>query len=69
MTGTPVRERVPDWLVRKANQIELIDSSPEQLRRRMLHGNIYPRDRPCGRPSRVAEPEHEPAEDQSSRRP
>ncbi len=42
ITGTPVRERVPDWVVRKANQIELIDSSPEQLRRRMLHGNIYP---------------------------
>jgi two-component system, OmpR family, sensor histidine kinase KdpD len=42
MTGTPVRERVPDWVVRKADQIELIDSSPEQLRRRMLHGNIYP---------------------------
>jgi two-component system, OmpR family, sensor histidine kinase KdpD len=42
MTGTPVRERVPDWVVRKANQIELIDSSPQQLRRRMLHGNIYP---------------------------
>ena len=45
MTGTPVHERVPDWVVRKANQIELIDSSPEQLRRRMLHGNIYPKDR------------------------
>ena len=45
MTGTPVRERVPDWVVRKANQIELIDSSPGQLRRRMLHGNIYPKDK------------------------
>jgi two-component system, OmpR family, sensor histidine kinase KdpD len=45
MTGTPVRERVPDWVVRKANQIELIDSSPEQLRRRMLHGNIYPKEK------------------------
>jgi two-component system, OmpR family, sensor histidine kinase KdpD len=42
MTGARVRERVPDWVVRKANQIELVDSSPEQLRRRMLHGNIYP---------------------------
>ncbi len=42
MTGAQVRERVPDWVVRKANQIELVDSSPEQLRRRMLHGNIYP---------------------------
>jgi len=34
---------VPDWVVRKADQIELVDSSPEQLRRRMLHGNIYPK--------------------------
>jgi two-component system, OmpR family, sensor histidine kinase KdpD len=42
MTGAHVRERVPDWVVRKANQVELVDSSPEQLRRRMLHGNIYP---------------------------
>ncbi len=45
MTGVQVRERVPDWVVRKANQIELVDSSPEQLRRRMLHGNIYPAER------------------------
>src|SRR5580693_2524080 len=42
MTGVRVRERVPDWVVRKADQIELVDSSPEQLRRRMVHGNIYP---------------------------
>jgi two-component system, OmpR family, sensor histidine kinase KdpD len=45
MTGAKVGERVPDWVVRKADQIELIDSSPEQLRRRMLHGNIYPKDK------------------------
>ncbi len=38
----PIRERVPDRVVRLADQIELVDSSPEQLRRRMLHGNIYP---------------------------
>ena len=43
MTGAKVKERVPDWVVRKADQIELVDSSPEQLRRRMLHGNIYPK--------------------------
>ena len=42
MTGAQVQERVPDWVVRKADQIELVDSSPEALRRRMLHGNIYP---------------------------
>ena len=43
ITGVQVRERVPDWVIRKADQIELVDSSPEQLRRRMLHGNIYPK--------------------------
>lgn len=42
ITGMPVRERVPDWVLRRAEQIELVDSSPEQLRRRMVHGNIYP---------------------------
>ncbi len=45
MTGTSVRERVPDWVVRKADQIELVDASPEALRRRMVHGNIYPADK------------------------
>jgi two-component system sensor histidine kinase KdpD len=45
MTGAKVRERVPDLVVRQANQIELADSSPEQLRRRMLHGNIYPKEK------------------------
>ena len=37
--------RVPDWVVRRADQIELIDSSADQLRRRMLHGNIYPEEK------------------------
>ena len=42
ITGVGIRERVPDWVVRRADQLELIDSSADQLRRRMLHGNIYP---------------------------
>ncbi|MGA7172703.1 MAG: sensor histidine kinase KdpD [Candidatus Dormiibacterota bacterium] len=45
MTGTKVRERVPDWVVRRADQTELVDSSPEQLRRRIVHGNVYPTER------------------------
>jgi two-component system sensor histidine kinase KdpD len=45
ITGVAVRERVPDWVVRRADQIELIDSSADQLRRRMLHGNIYPKEK------------------------
>ncbi len=42
ITQVRVRERVPDWVVRRADQIELADSSPDQLRYRMEHGNIYP---------------------------
>ncbi len=42
ISGVAIRERVPDWVVRRADQIELVDSSPWQLRRRMMHGNIYP---------------------------
>lgn len=45
ITGVKIRERVPDWVVRRADQLELIDSSADQLRRRMLHGNIYPPDK------------------------
>ncbi len=45
ITGAKIRERVPDWVVRRADQLELIDSSADQLRRRMLHGNIYPADK------------------------
>jgi two-component system sensor histidine kinase KdpD len=44
----PITERVPDWVLRKADQIELVDSSPQQLRRRMVHGNIYPPDQVAG---------------------
>jgi two-component system, OmpR family, sensor histidine kinase KdpD len=42
ITGVIQRETVPDIVVRHADQIELVDMSPEALRRRMAHGNIYP---------------------------
>ncbi|MFB4271521.1 DUF4118 domain-containing protein [Nonomuraea sp. GTA35] len=41
ITGIPQRETVPDEVVRRATQIELVDMSPEALRRRMAHGNVY----------------------------
>src|SRR5512139_366778 len=41
ITGVPQRETVPDEVVRRAGQIELVDMAPEALRRRMAHGNIY----------------------------
>jgi two-component system sensor histidine kinase KdpD len=42
ITGVKQRETIPDEVVRRADQIELIDITPEALRRRMAHGNIYP---------------------------
>ncbi len=45
ITGTTQRETVPDAVVRLADQIELVDMTPEALRRRMAHGNIYPAER------------------------
>ena len=41
ITGVKQRETVPDAVVRAADQIELVDMSPESLRRRLAHGNVY----------------------------
>jgi two-component system sensor histidine kinase KdpD len=41
ITGVRQRETVPDKVVREADQIQLVDLSPEQLRRRLAHGNVY----------------------------
>ncbi|MFI8455337.1 universal stress protein [Kitasatospora sp. NPDC085464] len=45
ITGVRQHETVPDDVVRRADQIELVDMSAEALRRRMVHGNIYPSER------------------------
>jgi len=45
ITGARQGETVPDAWVRTAEQIELIDQTPEALRRRMAHGNIYAADK------------------------
>jgi two-component system sensor histidine kinase KdpD len=44
ITGVDLEETIPDAWVRGAAQIELVDMSPEALRRRLAHGNIYPAD-------------------------
>lgn len=41
ITGVVQRETLPDVVVRAAEQVELVDMTPEALRRRMAHGNIY----------------------------
>jgi two-component system sensor histidine kinase KdpD len=42
ITGIKQRETIPDAVVRAADQIEIVDMTPQALRRRMAHGNIYP---------------------------
>ncbi len=42
ITGVRQQETIPDAVVRGAEQVELVDMTPEALRRRMAHGNIYP---------------------------
>ncbi|HTW18798.1 MAG TPA: DUF4118 domain-containing protein [Mycobacteriales bacterium] len=45
ITGIRQQETVPDAMVREAEQVELVDITPEALRRRMAHGNIYAPDK------------------------
>jgi two-component system, OmpR family, sensor histidine kinase KdpD len=45
VTGIVVRETVPDRELDTADEIQFIDITPEALRKRMRHGNIYARDK------------------------
>ena len=45
ITGVPVRETVPDWVMQRVNEIVLVDVTPEALQTRMRRGDIYPVER------------------------
>ncbi len=45
ITGIEQKETMPDSIVREASQVELIDITPEALRRRLSHGNVYASER------------------------
>jgi two-component system, OmpR family, sensor histidine kinase KdpD len=45
ITGIKVRERVPDTFISKANELQLIDATPETLRKRLSEGKIYTTDK------------------------
>jgi two-component system sensor histidine kinase KdpD len=45
ITGIAQQETIPDAVVRSADQVELVDITPEALRRRLSHGNVYQPDR------------------------
>jgi two-component system sensor histidine kinase KdpD len=42
ITGIRVRETIPDSVLDEADEVILVDLSPEGARARMQHGNIYP---------------------------
>jgi two-component system, OmpR family, sensor histidine kinase KdpD len=45
LTGTIVRETLPDGILTLADEVVLIDVTPETLRQRLREGKIYPPDR------------------------
>jgi K+-sensing histidine kinase KdpD len=45
ITGITIHETVPDTVLDAADEVQFIDISPEALRKRMRHGNVYPPDR------------------------
>jgi two-component system sensor histidine kinase KdpD len=42
ITGAPQRETIPDSVLRSADQVELIDLTPQSLRDRLSQGLVYP---------------------------
>jgi len=45
ITGAPQRETIPDSVLRNADQVELIDLTPQSLRDRLSQGVVYPASR------------------------
>lgn len=41
ITGIPIRETVPDIILERASQIELVDITPTELLRRLKEGKVY----------------------------
>ena len=45
ITGVPQRERIPDAVVRRADELQLVDLTPTALRNRLARGDVYPPER------------------------
>lgn len=45
ITGVTVRETVPDWVLRLADETVMVDLTPEALHNRMRRGDIYHREK------------------------
>jgi two-component system sensor histidine kinase KdpD len=44
-TGVRVRETIPDWVVKQADEVVLVDLTPRALLNRLERGVVYPPDR------------------------
>jgi two-component system sensor histidine kinase KdpD len=45
ITGVRIRETVPDWVMQRVDEVQLVDLTPQALKERMSRGDIYPTDR------------------------
>lgn len=45
ITGVPVRETLPDWVLKRAGEVVMIDLTPEALQNRLRRGDVYPLER------------------------
>ncbi len=45
LTGITVRETVPDWVLKRVDEVVMSDLTPEALQNRMRRGDIYPLER------------------------
>ena len=45
VTGVQQRERIPDEVVRRADELQLVDLTPLALRNRLARGDVYPAER------------------------
>jgi two-component system, OmpR family, sensor histidine kinase KdpD len=44
-TGVRVRETIPDWVVKQADEVVMVDLTPRALLNRLARGVVYPADR------------------------
>jgi two-component system sensor histidine kinase KdpD len=44
-TGVRVRETIPDWVVKQADEVVMVDLTPRALLNRLQRGVVYPQDR------------------------
>ncbi len=45
ITGIQVRETIPDWVLKRVDEVVMSDLTPEALQNRMRRGDIYPLER------------------------